>query len=87
MIEELTPQVLMMGLLLVVVAAPPLAFALALLLLSLYRRAVIAAMARPAATSAERITIAVPSRPPRPATPALSWSRPVRAYVCHLCAN
>jgi hypothetical protein len=72
MIEELTPQVLMMGLLLVVVAAPPLAFALALLLLSLYRRAVIAAMARPAATSAERITIAVPSRPPRPATPALS---------------
>ena len=72
MIEELTPQVLMMGLLIVVLAAPPLAFAIALLLLSLYRRAVIAAMARPAATTAERITIAMPSPPPRPATPPLS---------------
>lgn len=71
MIEELTPQVLMLGLLLVVVAAPPLAFALALLLLSLYRRAVIAAMSRPAATSADRIAIAVPS-PPSPVIPALS---------------
>lgn len=71
MIEELTPQVVMMGLLLVVVAAPPLAFALALLLLSLYRRAVIAAMARPGATAAERVAIGVPSSTSS-ATPALS---------------
>ena len=52
MIEELTSQVLLMGLLFVVFLAPPLALAIGLVLLALYRRAVVAAMARPAKGSA-----------------------------------
>ena len=63
MIEELTSQVLLMGLLFVVFLAPPLALAIGLVLLALYRRAVVAAMARPAMASAPSTVGRDPSPP------------------------